>query len=176
MFSPALLFCSLLQLLVSHNNRRGRKFVALYEVDETSQDWVEAAPDALPEGLRRAYFRVGPNPVFFNVDDDCYHWFDGDGMLHVVNMGADKITYSSNYVNTYRYKKEDAAGHPIFLRVRFLQTERLWTVRVFTVNNPHQHSVNTTCYSPGCQLQLLLLSTCLNACCLYCAACSCWGT
>ncbi len=34
----------------------------------------------IPKDLDGAYLRNGPNPVF--QPRGCYHWFDGDGMVH----------------------------------------------------------------------------------------------
>src|SRR4051812_2232613 len=39
---------------------------------------------AVPPGLAGRYVRTGPNPLA--ADEETYHWFSGDGMLHGVDL------------------------------------------------------------------------------------------
>ena len=52
-------------------------------------------PAALVGG---AYVRTGPNPVHTDGLDASYHWFDGDGMLHLLHFGADSVNYTNKQV------------------------------------------------------------------------------
>jgi hypothetical protein len=80
MLSPALLFCSLLQLLVSHNNRRGRKFVAIrhngcglgLDEDVTTHLLEEATLAGLVDGLKN----VRSRSRFAQVSNGCHRRVD----------------------------------------------------------------------------------------------------
>ncbi|MGK9237126.1 carotenoid oxygenase family protein [Inquilinus limosus] len=69
----------------------------------------------LPEKLDGFYLRLGPNPRFEPVPP--YHWVDGDGMLHAIEMKAGAIgasaTYRNRYVRTAAWKADMAAGRAI---------------------------------------------------------------
>ncbi|GFP79368.1 probable carotenoid cleavage dioxygenase 4 chloroplastic [Phtheirospermum japonicum] len=67
---------------------------------------------SIPTCLHGAYIRNGPNPQF--TPRGPYHLFDGDGMLHMVVMSGDHVTFCSRYVKTYKYTVENKIGHPIF--------------------------------------------------------------
>lgn len=68
--------------------------------------WKQVAAADLPKELRGAYIRVAPNPTSYDPYDDRYHWFDGDGLLHVVKLGEAKVTFNCDYVKTNRYELE----------------------------------------------------------------------
>jgi hypothetical protein len=78
MFSPALLFCSLLLLFVSHNNRTGRKFVAIRHngcgLDEyvTTHLPEEATLAGLVDGLQN----VRSRSRFAEVSNGCHRRVD----------------------------------------------------------------------------------------------------
>jgi hypothetical protein len=69
--------------------------------------WKAVAAKDLPEELRGAYVRTGPNPTSWDPYDERYHWFDGDGLVHVVKLGADKVTFNCDYVKTAKYTVEN---------------------------------------------------------------------
>jgi len=73
----------------------------------------------LPEDLDGQFVRNGPNPQFDNnpVHDLHYHWFDGDGMLHGVNIQNGSATYVNRYVRTNRWKEEKEAGKRLHIRL-----------------------------------------------------------
>jgi carotenoid cleavage dioxygenase-like enzyme len=66
----------------------------------------------LPEGLRGALYRNGPNPQFEPRPD--YHAFIGDGMIHGFWIGDGRAHYSNRYVRTPRWLAEHAAGRALF--------------------------------------------------------------
>ncbi|KAK6804071.1 hypothetical protein RDI58_001855 [Solanum bulbocastanum] len=69
----------------------------------------------LPECLNGEFVRVGPNPKFAPVAG--YHWFDGDGMIHGLQIKDGKATYVSRFVRTSRLKQEEFFGGAKFMKV-----------------------------------------------------------
>ncbi|KAF3781283.1 hypothetical protein EJ110_NYTH28570 [Nymphaea thermarum] len=65
----------------------------------------------LPRCLDGAYIRNGPDPQF--TPDAAYHPFDGDGMLHAIQISGGQATLCSRFVRTYKFIKEEEAGLPI---------------------------------------------------------------
>jgi carotenoid cleavage dioxygenase len=67
----------------------------------------------LPQGLRGALFRTGPNPQFEPRDPN-HHWFGGDGMVHGFYVADGKVAYRNRYVRTPKWELEHAAGRSLF--------------------------------------------------------------
>jgi carotenoid cleavage dioxygenase-like enzyme len=67
---------------------------------------------SIPEGLRGALYRNGPNPQFEPRPD--YHAFIGDGMIHGFWIGDGRARYRNRYVRTPRWLAEHAAGRALF--------------------------------------------------------------
>lgn len=74
------------------------------------------------ELLNSSFFRIGPNPRFTPIGG--YHWFDGDGMFHCLNIdeNGEEAIYYNRFVNTLKLKEEEKAGHPIFVNIGDLQS------------------------------------------------------
>ncbi|MEH2283292.1 MAG: carotenoid oxygenase family protein [Nostoc sp.] len=85
----------------------------------------------LPLDLSGMFVRNGPNPQWTPIGQ--YHWFDGDGMLHGVQISNGIATYRNRYVQTGGWKKEREAGKAI------------WTglLEPPQMNNPHGRYKNT---------------------------------
>lgn len=85
----------------------------------------------LPPDLNGMFIRNGPNPQFTPRGD--YHWFDGDGMLHGVQIQKGKASYRNRYIRTQGFEIEQAAGQAI------------WTglLEVPQADNPHGLFKNT---------------------------------
>jgi len=66
----------------------------------------------LPPDLCGMFVRNGPNPQFPPIGQ--YHWFDGDGMLHGVQISNGQAQYRNRYVRTEGFKIEREAGHAIW--------------------------------------------------------------
>jgi carotenoid cleavage dioxygenase-like enzyme len=63
-----------------------------------------------------AYCRTGPNPL--HTPAGGYHWFDGDGMLHLVKITSDKdAVYTNRWVRTSRWQQEKANSRPLFIKL-----------------------------------------------------------
>jgi len=62
----------------------------------------------IPDGLRGALYRNGPNPQFDPGPN--YHAFIGDGMIHGFWLGDGQARYANRYVRTPRWLAEHAAG------------------------------------------------------------------
>lgn len=67
---------------------------------------------ALPADLHGNFVRNGPNPQF--APKGLYHWFDGDGMLHGVQLSGGRASYRNRYVKTRGYEVERAAGRAVW--------------------------------------------------------------
>jgi carotenoid cleavage dioxygenase len=85
----------------------------------------------LPSDLNGMFVRNGPNPQF--TPRGRYHWFDGDGMLHGVQICGGKAQYRNRYVRTKGFEIERAEGHAI------------WTglLEPTQTDNPHGFFKNT---------------------------------
>ena len=85
----------------------------------------------LPPDLSGMFVRNGPNPQFPPIGQ--YHWFDGDGMLHGVQIGNGQAQYHNRYIQTQGFNIERNAGHA------------LWTGLLEPPNpkNPHGPGKNT---------------------------------
>ncbi|MBW4559854.1 MAG: carotenoid oxygenase family protein [Mojavia pulchra JT2-VF2] len=66
----------------------------------------------LPPELSGMFVRNGPNPQWPPIGK--YHWFDGDGMLHGVQISNGKASYRNRYVQTAGWKIEHEAGKAIW--------------------------------------------------------------
>eukprot|EP01091_Cochliopodium_minus_P010813 TRINITY_DN2953_c0_g2_i1.p1 TRINITY_DN2953_c0_g2~~TRINITY_DN2953_c0_g2_i1.p1 ORF type:complete len:484 (+),score=150.22 TRINITY_DN2953_c0_g2_i1:177-1628(+) len=67
----------------------------------------------IPEDLDGVFVRNGPNPK--HPIKNNYHWFDGDGYLHEMELKNGKIIqYKGRFIRTKRLEMEDKAGHRLF--------------------------------------------------------------
>jgi len=66
----------------------------------------------LPRDLRGIYLRNGPNPK--HSPKGVHHWFDGDGMLHGVEIADGRISYRNRWVRTEGLEAEEARGETIW--------------------------------------------------------------
>lgn len=83
-------------------------FAPVGELPPTACDAVEGTlPSCLDGG---AYIRNGPNPQF--IPKGPYHFFDGDGMLHMIKFSQGKATFCCRYVNTHKHAVERETGYP----------------------------------------------------------------
>ena len=64
---------------------------------------------SLPYELNGLYLRNGPNPQFAPIGR--YHWFDGDGMIHAVQLRDGHAIYRNRYVQTQALAIEQKHGH-----------------------------------------------------------------
>lgn len=66
----------------------------------------------LPADLNGMFVRNGPNPQFAPLGR--YHWFDGDGMLHGVQIQNGKASYRNRYIQTMGYQAEREANRALW--------------------------------------------------------------
>jgi carotenoid cleavage dioxygenase len=78
---------------------------------EIATDTLEVMGELPPE-LSGMFVRNGPNPQWSPIGQ--YHWFDGDGMLHGVEISNGKATYRNRYVKTRGWKIENEAGKAVW--------------------------------------------------------------
>lgn len=80
--------------------------------DELDADGL-AVSGHLPEGLRGAFLRNGPNAAFPPLGR--YHVFDGDGMIHGLWLDGDGgARYSNRWIRSAGLEAEWAAGKALF--------------------------------------------------------------
>jgi carotenoid cleavage dioxygenase len=58
----------------------------------------------LPDDLKGAYFRNGPNNRY--APQNRYHWFDGDGMIHGIWFDGGKARYQNRWIQTRGFQAE----------------------------------------------------------------------
>lgn len=78
---------------------------------EITTDQLQVIGD-LPSDLCGMFVRNGPNPQFPPLGR--YHWFDGDGMLHGVQISDGIARYRNRYVRTRGWKIEHEANRAIW--------------------------------------------------------------
>lgn len=66
----------------------------------------------LPPDLSGMFVRNGPNPQHSPIGQ--YHWFDGDGMLHGVEINNGQATYRNRYVRTRGWNIEHETGKAVW--------------------------------------------------------------
>ncbi|MEH2252333.1 carotenoid oxygenase family protein [Nostoc sp.] len=66
----------------------------------------------LPADLSGMFVRNGPNPRFDPIANN--QWFDGDGMLHGVQIDNGKASYRNRYIQTRALKMEVEAGRSLW--------------------------------------------------------------
>ncbi|KAI3453899.1 hypothetical protein Pfo_010562, partial [Paulownia fortunei] len=79
-------------------------------VDEHPPTACEVVEGSLPSSLNGAYIRNGPNPQF--IPKGPHHFFEGDGMLHMIKISQGKATFCSRYVKTHKLTVEREIGYP----------------------------------------------------------------
>ncbi len=66
----------------------------------------------MPKEMNGFFVRTGPNPYF--PPRGRYHWFDGDGMWHVVNIVNGVVNYCNEFIETPKLIIEKERGYPVF--------------------------------------------------------------
>eukprot|EP00164_Ancoracysta_twista_P006201 GFYU01008596.1.p1 GENE.GFYU01008596.1~~GFYU01008596.1.p1 ORF type:complete len:620 (-),score=134.98 GFYU01008596.1:33-1790(-) len=94
---------------------------------ETQADDLKVVYGRIPSDLNGQYVRNGPNPYYEPTGP--YHWFDGDGMLHGVEICGGKASYINRWVKTTSFKESKEAGRPLFMCIRtFCQMEGFFQI------------------------------------------------
>lgn len=62
----------------------------------------------IPKALNGLFLRNGPNPQFPPTGK--YHWFDGDGMVHGVQLSGGQASYRNRFIHTKGFDEEKKAG------------------------------------------------------------------
>ena len=66
----------------------------------------------LPRDLAGTFYRNGPNPAFEPLGP--YHWFDGDGMIHALQIADGRAAYRNRWVQSAGLLEERRAGKALF--------------------------------------------------------------
>ncbi len=67
----------------------------------------------VPADISGSFLRTGPNP-FYVPDEEKYHIFDGDGMIHGVSFKDGKATYRNRFVQSKGLGEERTKGEWIY--------------------------------------------------------------
>ncbi|KAL5765365.1 hypothetical protein ACOSP7_015982 [Xanthoceras sorbifolium] len=81
-------------------------------VNELSPTECPVVNGEVPFSLNGVYIRNGPNPQ--HMPRSPLHLFEGDGMVHSIQLSKGRAVYACRYVKTYKFKLEGEAGFPIF--------------------------------------------------------------
>ncbi|KAL5765367.1 hypothetical protein ACOSP7_015984 [Xanthoceras sorbifolium] len=81
-------------------------------VNEPSPTKYPVVDGEVPFSLNGVYIRNGPNPQ--HMPRGPLHLFEGDGMVHSLQLYKGRAVYACRYVKTYKFKLEREAGFPIF--------------------------------------------------------------
>ena len=68
----------------------------------------------LPADLVGTYYRNGPDPLHAPREGDTYHWFDGDGMIHCIDIQDGRVSWRNRWVRSRKYDLERAAGKRLY--------------------------------------------------------------
>ena len=79
--------------------------------DEIEQTNLEVYGD-IPDSIHGIYVQNNPNPYY--PAPELYHWFDGDGMIHGVQLEDGQATYRNRYVATRGLAHEKAVGSAVW--------------------------------------------------------------
>jgi carotenoid cleavage dioxygenase len=67
----------------------------------------------IPTDIEGSFLRVGPNPYYI-PDQDRYHIFDGDGMIHGVHISEGSATYRNRFIDSAGLREEREKGEWIY--------------------------------------------------------------
>ncbi|KAH7561336.1 hypothetical protein JRO89_XS10G0213300 [Xanthoceras sorbifolium] len=81
-------------------------------INELSPTECPVVDGEVPFSLNGVYIRNGPNPQY--MPRGPLHLFEGDGMVHSIQLSKGRAVYACRYVKTYKFKLEGEAGFPIF--------------------------------------------------------------
>ncbi|KAF4386811.1 hypothetical protein F8388_006766 [Cannabis sativa] len=81
-------------------------------VPETPVEHFLPVAGKIPKCIDGVYVRNGANPHYEPVAG--HHFFDGDGMVHAVQIKDGAVSYASRFTETNRLVQERAFGRPVF--------------------------------------------------------------
>ncbi|NNE72601.1 MAG: carotenoid oxygenase family protein [Acidimicrobiales bacterium] len=91
-----------------HHDLRGNMFPVSHEIGPVECEVI----GELPAALRGSFVRNGPNQMFEPIG--AHHIFDGDGMLHGVELAAGKATYRNRWIHSRGLDAEIALGRAVY--------------------------------------------------------------
>ncbi|MBF7728868.1 carotenoid oxygenase family protein [Pseudomonas sp. N040] len=95
---------------------------------------LEVLAGAIPADLAGVYVRNGPNPQ--RATEGRHHWFDGDGMLHAVEIANGHAIYRNRWIETAGLQLERSTGEAQWQGIRE-------PVRKLTLGRPYKDTANT---------------------------------
>ena len=64
--------------------------------------------------IQNSFFaQIGSNPKY--TEDEDYHWFDGDGMIHGIYFNNSMLTYQNRWIQTKRFQIENKWNKKMYL-------------------------------------------------------------
>ena len=79
---------------------------------EHSIDSLEVIEGEVPKDLTGVYIRNGSNPRFESKGP--HHWFDGDGMIHALNIKDGNVSLKNKWVRTKHFNMESEVQKAIW--------------------------------------------------------------
>ncbi len=86
------------------------KFEPVYEEKTVQLNHKNKKFNALSNSF---FAQIGSNPKY--TEDEDYHWFDGDGMIHGVFFNDSLITYQNKWIQTTRFQVEKKWKRKMYL-------------------------------------------------------------
>jgi carotenoid cleavage dioxygenase-like enzyme len=82
-------------------------------LEERSDDHELPVSGVIPPDLDGTLLRNGPNPAVVPTDQESYHWFAGDGMIHAISLAGSRATgYRNRWVKTRALAAELGTSPP----------------------------------------------------------------
>jgi len=82
------------------------------QLEEVDVDELEVIEGVVPADIDGIYLRNTENPVHQPLGR--YHPFDGDAMVHQVNISGGKVSYRNRFVRTNCFEAEQIAGRSLW--------------------------------------------------------------
>lgn len=83
--------------------------------DEIVAENLDVIQGSIPEDISGCYIRNTENPIHDTMDGNInYHPFDGDGMIHMLQLRGGKASYCNKFVRTKAFEMEQKAGRSLW--------------------------------------------------------------
>eukprot|EP01102_Stenamoeba_stenopodia_P017097 TRINITY_DN6082_c0_g1_i1.p1 TRINITY_DN6082_c0_g1~~TRINITY_DN6082_c0_g1_i1.p1 ORF type:complete len:539 (-),score=141.64 TRINITY_DN6082_c0_g1_i1:216-1832(-) len=100
--------------------------------NEVSQQSIPVIFGELPKDIDGVFMRNGPNPLFLPIEN--HHWFEGDGMVHAVNISNGRADYRNRWVETEDFLYEKNLGSKYFYSLLDFKQHKLSLLPSFLWN------------------------------------------
>lgn len=103
--------------------------------EENAYEVAKVLEGAVPTDINGVYLRNGPNAKFL-PENNRFHWFDGDAMIHALRIKDGSMYYCNRYAKTPKLMNELKNGKAMNIRAGELFTlSGLLKAMIFNVQN-----------------------------------------